>query len=149
MSAADACPITGLTKIILATDGSEHSEKALAEALGLAKTCGTVLSVVTVVEMNAEYAALAPKAVEKAEVEAKQILDAAKARSAEESVQFEAVAVHGEDVAEVLSTQAEKLGADMIVMGRHGKRKGLKKLLMGSTVSKLISHTPCKVLVVP
>ena len=149
MSSANECPITGLTKIILATDGSEHSEKALVEALGLAKTCGTTLAVVTVIEMNAEYAALAPKAVEKAEVEAKQILDAAKARSAEESVQFEAVAVHGEDVAEVLSDQAEKLGADMIVMGRHGKRKGLKKLLMGSTVSKLISHTPCKVLVVP
>ena len=54
MSSADACPITGLTKIILATDGSEHSEKALVEALGLAKTCGTTLSVVTVVEMNAE-----------------------------------------------------------------------------------------------
>jgi nucleotide-binding universal stress UspA family protein len=149
MSASDACPITGLTKIILATDGSEHSEKALAEALGLAKACGTVLSIVTVVEMNAEYAALAPKAVEKAEVEASRIIDAAKARAAEEKIEFEAVAVHGEDVAEALSVQAEKLGADMIVMGRHGKRKGLKKLLMGSTVSKLISHTPCKVLVVP
>jgi nucleotide-binding universal stress UspA family protein len=149
MNSADACPITGLTKIILATDGSEHSEKAMVEALGLAKTCGTMLSVVTVVEMNSEYAALAPKAVEKAEVEAKQILDAAKARAVEESIQCEVVAVHGEDVAEVLVAEAEKLGADMIVMGRHGKRKGLKKLLMGSTVSKLISHAPCKVLVVP
>lgn len=149
MSSADTCPITGLTKIILATDGSEHSEKALVEALGLAKTCGTMLSVVTVVEMNAEYAALAPKAVEKADVEASQILAAAKARAEKESVQCEVVAVHGEDVAEILAAEAEKLGADMIVMGRHGKRKGLKKLLMGSTVSKLISHTPCKVLVVP
>jgi nucleotide-binding universal stress UspA family protein len=149
MSSAETCPITGLTKIILATDGSEHSEKALAEALGLAKTCGTVLSVVTVVEMNAEYAALAPKAVEKAEVEANRIIEAAKARAAEEKVEFESVAVHGEDVAEILAAEAEKSGADMIVMGRHGKRKGLKKLLMGSTVSKLISHTPCKVLVVP
>jgi nucleotide-binding universal stress UspA family protein len=149
MSAADKCPITGLAKIILATDGSEHSEKALVEALGLAKSCGTMLTALTVVEMNSEYAALAPKAVEKAEVEAKRILDAAKARAAEEDIQFEAVAVHGEDVAEVLTAEAEKLGADMIVMGRHGKRKGLKKLLMGSTVSKLISHTPCKVLVVP
>ena len=78
MSAAETCPITGLTKILLATDGSDHSEKALAEALGLAKTCGTTLVVVTAVEMNSEYAALAPKAVEKADVEASQILDAAK-----------------------------------------------------------------------
>ena len=76
MSAAEACPITGLTKIILATDGSEYSERALREAVSLAKTCGTSLYAVTVIQMNAEYAALAPKAVEKAEVEARQFLDA-------------------------------------------------------------------------
>ena len=149
MSSQDACPITDLTRIILATDGSDSSEKALVEALGLAKACGTLLHAVTVVEMNAEYAALAPKAVEKAGLEAKQILESVASRAAEESIPCQCVAIHGEDVAEVLVAEAEKVDADMIVMGRHGKRKGLKKLMMGSTVSKLISHAPCKVLVVP
>lgn len=149
MSTADACPITDLTKIMLATDGSEESGKALAEALGLAKTCGTVLYAVSVIEQNPEYAALAPKAVEKQDADAKVILDAAKARAAQEGVECETISVHGQDVAGLLVQQAEKLGADMIVMGRHGRKKGLKKLLLGSTTSALISHAPCKVLVVP
>ncbi len=149
MSAADACPITGLTKIMLATDGSDESEKALVEALSLAKTCGTALYVVSVVETNPEYTALAPKAVEKADADAKVILDAAKARAGQEGVECETISVHGQDVAGLLVQQAEELNADMIVMGRHGRKKGLKKLLLGSTTSALISHAPCKVLVIP
>lgn len=149
MSAAETCPITDLTKIMLATDGSGESEKALAEALGLARSCNTTLTVVSVVQVNPEYAALAPKAVEKADTDAKSSLDAAKARAEREGVECETVSLHGEDVAGLLVQQAEKIGADMIVMGRHGQKKGLKKLLLGSTTSALISHAPCKVLVVP
>lgn len=149
MSAAEACPITDLTKIIVAIDGSGESDKALAEALGLARTCGTVLYAVSVVEQNPEYAALAPKAVEKADSDAKGYLDAAKARAEKEGVRCETVSVHGQDVAGLLVQQAEEIDADMIIMGRHGKKKGLKKFLLGSTTSALISHAPCKVLVVP
>jgi hypothetical protein len=149
MSTADACPITDLTKIMLATDGSDESEKALTEALGLSKACNTILVAVTVVEQNPEYAALAPKAIEKADADAKNFLEAAKARADKEGVHCDTVAVHGQDVAGLLVQQAEELGVDMIVMGRHGQKKGLKKLLMGSTTSALISHAPCKVLVVP
>ncbi|MFC1657083.1 universal stress protein [Candidatus Moduliflexota bacterium] len=149
MSAAEVCPISGLTRIILATDGSEHSEKALVEAVSLAKACGTMLSAVTVVETNPEYAALAPKAIEKAEAEAKEFLDAVKECAAKEDVQVQTVVLHGQDVATVLVEHAKKADADMIVMGRHGKKKGLKKLFMGSVTSSLISHAPCKVLVVP
>jgi nucleotide-binding universal stress UspA family protein len=36
----------------------------------------------------------------------------------------------------------------MIVMGKHGKRRGLKRLLMGSTTEKVIGNSPCSVLVV-
>jgi len=149
MSEADACPITGLTKILFATDGSDYSERALTEAIALAKTCRTELYIVTVVEMNSEYAALAPKAVEKTDLEAKAFLEAVKECAAKEQVQCETFAFHGDDAAVVIVEQAEKLEADMIVMGRHGKKKGLKKLLMGSVTSKVIGHAPCKILVVP
>ena len=36
----------------------------------------------------------------------------------------------------------------MIIMGRHGK-KGLRRLVMGSTTAWTIGHAPCNVLVVP
>lgn len=149
MSEAEACPISGLTKIVLATDGSEHSEKAMVEAASLAKTCGTGLHAVTVIEVNPEYAALAPQAVEKAELEAQEFLQAVKECAARENIHCETDLLHGDDVAEVLVEHAKKIGADMIVMGRHGKRMGLRKFFMGSVTSSLISHAPCKVLVVP
>jgi nucleotide-binding universal stress UspA family protein len=149
MSTDNVCPITELTKIMIATDGSEHSEKALAEALGLATACNTVLHALTVVEQNPEYAALAPKAIEQADRDAKAILERVKARASSEGVSCEDAALHGQDVAGLIVDHAEKIGADMIVMGRQGRKKGLKKLLLGSVTSAVISHAPCKVLVVP
>jgi nucleotide-binding universal stress UspA family protein len=138
-----------LTKILLATDGSEESDKALVEALNLARACSTVFHVVTIVEQNPEYAALAPKAIEKADHDAKGLLDYVRERAKTEGVECESTALHGQDVAGLIVDHAEKIDADMIVMGRHGRKKGLKKLFMGSVTSNLISHAPCKVLVVP
>ena len=149
MSEANACPIGELTKILLATDGSEESDKALGEALNLARACNTVFHVVTIVEQNPEYAALAPKAIEKADQDAREILDFVKERAVGEGLECEGTALHGQDVAGLIVDHAEKINADMIVMGRHGRKKGLKKLFMGSVTSNLISHAPCKVLVVP
>ncbi len=42
---------------------------------------------------------------------------------------------------------AKNLGADVIVMGSHG-RTGLTRLLMGSITEKVIGHAACPVLVV-
>ena len=60
-------PTNALRTILLATDGSEHSEKALQEAINLATSCGTKVYVLSVVEVNPEYEALAPKIVERYE----------------------------------------------------------------------------------
>ncbi|MBI5074743.1 MAG: universal stress protein [Nitrospirae bacterium] len=145
----DACPITGLKNILIATDGSLHSEKALHEAINLAKSCGTKLHVMSVVEVNEEYEALAPQVVEKADEEAKMFLDAAQKCAEREKVDVSIIVHRGEDPAHFIVEEAEKLKADMIVMGKHGRRKGLKKLFVGSVTAKVISHAHCKILVVP
>jgi universal stress protein A len=43
--------------------------------------------------------------------------------------------------------RAGKLGADLIVMGTHG-RSGLKHLWLGSVAERVVQHAPCAVLVV-
>jgi nucleotide-binding universal stress UspA family protein len=43
---------------------------------------------------------------------------------------------------------AAKIGADMIVMGSHG-RSGVRRLLLGSVAEKVLHRTTCPVLVVP
>lgn len=146
---ADACPIGGLKNILVATDGSLHSEKALHEAINLSKSCATKLHVLYVVEVNEEYETLAPQIVEKADEEARMFLDAAKNCAERENVSVNIIVHRGEDPAHFIVEEAEKLKADMIIMGKHGRRKGLRKFFVGSVTAKVISHANCKVLVVP
>jgi len=145
----DTCPLTGLRNVLVATDGSAYSEKALYEAISLAKACNTKLHVISVVEVNEEYEALAPQLVEKADEEARMFLDAAQKCAERESVSVNIIVHRGEDPAHFIIEEAEKLKADMIVMGKHGRRKGLLKLFIGSVTAKVISHANCKVMIVP
>jgi nucleotide-binding universal stress UspA family protein len=51
------------------------------------------------------------------------------------------------DPREVILRIAQEHGADLIVVGSHG-RSGLPKLLMGSVATHVVTHAPCNVLVV-
>jgi len=145
----ETCPITGLKTILVATDGSEYSEKAFYEAINLAKSCNTKLYVMSVVEVNEEYEALAPQIVEKADEEARMFLDAAQKCAEREKISCNTIVHRGEDPAHFIIEEAEKLKADMIVMGKHGRTKALRKLFVGSVTAKVVSHAHCKVMIVP
>jgi nucleotide-binding universal stress UspA family protein len=145
----ETCPITGLKTILVATDGSEHSEKALYEAINLAKSCNTKLYVMSVVEVNEEYEALAPQIVEKADEEARMFLEAAQKCAEREKISCNTIVHRGEDPAYFIIEEAERLKADMIVMGKHGRTKALRKLFVGSVTAKVVSHAHCKVMIVP
>ena len=148
MSAQICCPTAKLEKLLVTTDGSEYSEGAVREAIGLSKTCKSSLCVVAVIEANTEFEALAPDLVEKAEVETKALLESVKAKAAAEGVDCETVAHTGEDPYKFIVEEAAKKQSEMIIMGRRG-RTGIKRLMMGSTTAKVIGHAPCKVMVVP
>ncbi len=51
------------------------------------------------------------------------------------------------DPAEVIIEFSKEIGADIIVMGTHG-RKGINKLLFGSVAQKVIKHSQIPVLTV-
>jgi len=147
MGESPVCPIGGLRKVLLAVDGSLHSEAALREAIGIAKACTTKLWILSVIEVNPEFESLAPLLVEKAEQETRGLLDSMKKSAEKEGIECETLVHEGEEPYEFIVDEAEKKQVDMIIMGRHG-RKGLKRLLMGSVTSKVIGHAPCSVLVV-
>jgi nucleotide-binding universal stress UspA family protein len=58
----------------------------------------------------------------------------------------EARVLHG-DPRQALVDAATEVGADLVVVGSHG-RTGLDKLVMGSVASHVVSHAPCSVMVV-
>ena len=148
MSNGPVCPVGKLEKILLATDMSDYSEGAVREAIKFASKCSSRIYACMTLETNPEYESIGSNVFEKEEEEATAHLKAIKARAEREGVSCETVLHESRDAAEAIIEEATDKKADMIVIGRRG-RKGVAKALMGETAAKVITHAPCKVLVVP
>lgn len=135
-------------RILVATDSSEFSSGAEREAIKYAKTSGSQIFALSVIGFNPEFFALAPQLMEKIEKDTKAHLDGFKDRAAKENVTCETTIREGEEPYKLIIEEADKKGADLIVMGRRGKA-GLMRVLMGSVTSKVIGFTESNVLVVP
>ena len=142
------CSNLGFERLLLATDGSDSARAAVEEALAIAKICDGTLTILSVVEVNPEYEALAPQIVEKAEEEARTHVEEIAARAATQGISTESVVHQGEEPYRFIIDEAERRKIDMIIMGSHG-RTGLARLLMGSVTARVIGHARCKVMVVP
>ena len=55
--------------------------------------------------------------------------------------------VEGHAIYRGILETAESVGADLVVMGSHGRR-GLEKLVLGSVTAQVLSHAHLPVLVV-
>lgn len=132
--------------IVLAYDGSKFSNKALQEAISIARSSGGSLLILSVVDITDEFESEAPgltdKMTEKLRKSAQKALGMAVAAKVKAKVE-----VHVGDAYGMIVDIARKKKADIIVMGSHG-RTGLTRLLMGSVTSRVIGHAPCAVLVV-
>ncbi len=120
--------------ILIATDGSRHSDTAALEAVEIAKRCGSRLIAVSVSPSEED--------TEKAKINVGDVVLTAQRAG----VQIETETPLGRP-ADVIAELAGGRGADLIVMGTYGKT-GIKKLLMGSTTEKVIGRAGCAVLVV-
>lgn len=143
-----SCPLTDLKTILYSTDGSKCSKAALKEVLGLADACSAKIHAVSIVEANKEFQAYAPDLIEKEGKRAWRMLTRVKAAVEKEGLSCEIHLHTGPDPSEFILDDAKKLNADMIVMGKHGVKKGLRKLFLGSVTSKVLNEAPCSVLVV-
>lgn len=147
-TARTQCCDLGFTKILLATDRSECAQLATEEALKLAKWCGATLYAISVVEINMEYMAWTPNVEAKLGAEIKVFLEELQSKAQLQGVTCEIIVAESEEPSVAIVEEAKKKAVDVIVMGTHG-RTGLKRLMMGSVASRVIGHSPCKVLIVP
>jgi nucleotide-binding universal stress UspA family protein len=143
-----ACPLTKGERILIALDGSKYGEAALDQAISLGRICNSTIFAICVIEMYPEQLEVAPALSEKLSVEARETLDKAKAKVEEENIPCETIVRISGQPHESIVQEAKEKKIDLIVMGTHG-RTGLKKLIMGSVVQKVIGHAPCSVMVVP
>lgn len=141
-------PLGRFEKFLLATDGSEFSAGALRLALAMARQCNAQLTAMTIVLSNPEYDALAPQLAIEAETRAHDIIEGAKQAATAARVEMDAIVRHGLEPAQEIVAQAEAMNADVIIMGRRGRR-GLMRMMVGDATSRVCGQAHCSVLVVP
>ena len=143
------------TRILVATDGSTLSKKAVANAITLAATCGAELVALKVVprypqtyfEGSIPLSATEIGRIEKQWTDAaEQNLAAVQKAASAKGVNCKVVTVKSDVVSEAIISAAKKHKADLIVMASHG-RKGIKRLLLGSETQQVLTHSHIPVLV--
>ena len=146
----------GLSKIMVAIDGSEPSMDAVDYALSMAtKQGGCELIVMTVVRMPvSSYGLMTPESEVRHSkdreeiIAARQLLDKVREQAANHGIVFKTEVVDTQlSVEAAIIEYAEEQQVDLIVIGTKGK-SGLKKLLLGSVASAVVTYAGCPVLVV-
>lgn len=133
-----------MRRILVATDGSAHSERAVAHAAWLSKAGGVPLVVAMV---NVMLGARGPMTLSHPEAEAKAIVDkaAAEARTAGATVEA-ATVVTGREASSAVVNFAEANGVDVIVTGT-GDKTGLSRLVLGSVAGDIAARAHCTVVI--
>ena len=135
-------------KVLVATDGSEHSMKAVQRALELAEKQGAQVTLMSVAYYGADYLeGMPPNIKDKLEDEARSALKKAKALFDAKNLPVETVLEAGLVPANLIIRKAQEGNFDRIVIGSTGLN-ALERILMGSTAAKVVAHAPCEVTVV-
>lgn len=143
--------------ILIATDGSDLSRKAVTSGISLAELTGAKLVVLKVVPRyplsyfeGGNAVAAAAKEVAHMEQQwandALAVVEAVKTSAEAKGVKAEAVTITSDLIAESIIAMAQKHNCDLIVMASHGRR-GLKRLLLGSETMHVLTHSHIPVLV--
>ncbi|HJS57327.1 MAG TPA: universal stress protein [Vicinamibacteria bacterium] len=144
-------PALRLRHVLCPTDFSEFSERALRNAVAIASTQRSTLTIVHVFPYAAPIGAGMPPAL------VQQLGPAARQKLLERLQAFaeparaaglwpQTILLEG-DPAREIGRLAEVLSADMLVLGSHGRR-GLERFVRGSVTEELVRRAPCPVLTV-
>ena len=142
-------------RILIATDGSPLSDKAVEHGLSLAALSGaTVVALKVVPRYPRSYfeggMPVDMNDIKRIEAQwgdaAQAMVDGVKAQGGAQGVTVKAVVAKSDLVAEAVIAAAKKNKCDLIVMASHG-RKGIKRLLLGSETQHVLTHSHIPVLV--
>ena len=139
--------------ILLPVDGSSTSLMALEKVRGLAQAFKSTVTAIYVIDPyafsgvgtdfsygQAQYLGAATTEGNEALKNAAEALEAA-------GVTVNTFIIEGHAIYRGILETASSVGADLIVMGSHGRR-GLEKLVLGSVAAQVLSHAHLPILVV-
>ena len=143
--------MTRFRKILVPVDFSDHSSAAIDTATEIAKMFGAKIDLLHCYRLDP--ADVSPYGVAASASYDSRVRDRA-ARRLKESE--EKLAVEGIETetslssafpSEAITKMAQEVGADLIVMGTHG-RGAIAHVLLGSTTEKVVRKSPCAVMTV-
>jgi nucleotide-binding universal stress UspA family protein len=134
--------------IIWASDGSEHADRGLEYARGLAEASSARLIVVHVKEIMVGRGGGYPVQADEEEVEQKVQRQAKDLQDAGLNATYEHCGASSGGAAHAIADAAKAAGADLIVVGTRGQGP-IAGLLLGSVTNRLLHVAPCPVLAVP
>ena len=140
-------------RILVTTDGSELSAKAVQSAVAMAKLTNAALTALSVKEPFPYSAISEMQPVPPQEFyDAQERVAAGRVKEAVDASLAAGVTCQGFTVEavhpwEAILDHAKTQGVDLIVMASHGRR-GLSALLLGSETQKVLTHSTVPVLVV-
>lgn len=142
-------------RILVATDGSALSKKAVKHAIALAASTGASLVALKIVprypmSFFEGSAVVSIDSIKEAEQkwsdDASKQLDSIVAEAATAGVKAKSTVVKSDLIAESIIAAAKKHKADLVVMASHG-RKGIKRILLGSEALAVLTHSEVPVLI--
>jgi len=139
--------------ILVPVDGSPTSMLAVNKAIGLAKAFGSAVTALYVLDpypftgIGADFAYGQAQYLSAATAEANAALEAVRETMQEAKIEVQTLIGEGHAVHEGVVQAIEKTGADLVVMGSHGRR-GLEKLMLGSVAQRVLTAVHVPVLVV-
>ena len=142
------------TRIVVGTDGSETASEAVSRAVEVAKLAGAQLDIVSAYEPVPKRRVEAEQEGAPADVQyginpredVNIVLDAAAAKARQEGVEVQTHPVEANPADAILEV-AEKVGADLIVVGNKGMT-GARRYLLGSVPNNVSHHASSSVMIV-
>jgi len=141
-------------RILVPIDGSDTSNLALQEAIGLAKDQHSTLRLFHIVDLTTTYSSVpAPHVTEyqgTLQVEGQKVIADASGPVRTAGIQFDSkcIATFDKRIFDLIEQEAKEWPADLIVIGTHGRR-GIRRLFLGSVAEGLARITSKPVLLIP
>jgi nucleotide-binding universal stress UspA family protein len=142
--------------LLVPTDGSERSDRAVGQAAALAAALGARLRILHVqssfpISLVGVGELVEPSTIDALVAATRQraeaILQAAEATGRQAGVTVESSLRSDPQPHQAILAEAREMGCDLIVMASHGRR-GLEGLLIGSETQRVLTQSSCPVLVV-
>ena len=133
---------------MIAADGSEASLRAAKYGISIGKKYSSNLVIVHVIISDIGiFGPSLPTHISALKEEAEEYLENMKKQAETENIQAESQIIASTSIVSGLVDFASKENIDLIVIGTKGQSE-IKKLLLGSVASGIVTHSHCPVLVI-